>query len=165
MGVAAFPHCSLAWGQGMIGIMATSCKRTYASMLCLPKVLLSVSMTSRQAGVTPHLHQRPSGKSDSVSCGVTAPFSWVLVHTRFPQPCGFSAMKSHRPSKAGSLGILSPLPDPQIGKSVVGPRTFATVQKLLWYNWSLVYGSTTTWLYTGANGDLLHWIYATHCLS
>ena len=22
----------------------------------------------------------PSGKSDSVSCGVTAPFSWVLVH-------------------------------------------------------------------------------------
>ena len=23
------------------------------------------------------------GKSGSVSCGVTAPFSWVLVHTRF----------------------------------------------------------------------------------
>ena len=23
------------------------------------------------------------GKSNSVSCGVTAPFSWVLVHTRF----------------------------------------------------------------------------------
>ena len=25
----------------------------------------------------------PTGKSGSVSCGVTAPFSWVLVHTRF----------------------------------------------------------------------------------
>ena len=24
-----------------------------------------------------------TGKSGSVSCGVTAPFSWVLVHTRF----------------------------------------------------------------------------------
>ena len=23
------------------------------------------------------------GKSESVSCGVTAPFSWVLVHTKF----------------------------------------------------------------------------------
>ena len=25
----------------------------------------------------------PTGKSGSVSCGVLAPFSWVLVHTRF----------------------------------------------------------------------------------
>ena len=25
----------------------------------------------------------PTGKSGSVSCGVSAPFSWVLVHTRF----------------------------------------------------------------------------------
>ena len=24
-----------------------------------------------------------TGKSGSVSCGVTAPFSWVLVHTKF----------------------------------------------------------------------------------
>ena len=39
-----------------------------------------------------------TGKSGSVSCGVTAPFSWVLVHTRFclwpprvcfPVPCKF----------------------------------------------------------------------------
>ena len=39
-----------------------------------------------------------TGKSGSVSCGVTAPFSWVLVHTRFclcpprvcfPSPCKF----------------------------------------------------------------------------
>ena len=33
----------------------------------------------------------PTGKSGSVSCGVTAPFSWVLVHTRFclcpPRDC------------------------------------------------------------------------------
>ena len=34
-----------------------------------------------------------TGKSGSVSCGVTTPFSWVLVHTRFclcPPSVGFS---------------------------------------------------------------------------
>ena len=47
-----------------------------------------------------------TGKSGSVSCGVTAPFSWVLVHTRFclhpfvcqesvSQSCGISVIKSH----------------------------------------------------------------------
>ena len=37
--------------------------------------------------LTTHTSARDSwtltGKSGSVSCGVTAPFSWVLVHTRF----------------------------------------------------------------------------------
>ena len=37
-----------------------------------------------------------TGKSESVSCGVTAPFSWVLVHTRFhlcpPRVCFSSPM-------------------------------------------------------------------------
>ena len=38
------------------------------------------------------------GKSGSVSCGVTAPFSWVLVHTRFclclPRVCFQSCVSS-----------------------------------------------------------------------
>ena len=34
-----------------------------------------------------------------------------------------------------------PLPDPQVGISVVGPRTFATVQDLLWCNSSPVCGA------------------------
>ena len=29
----------------------------------------------------PRLHRRLLGKSESVSCGVTAPFPWTLVHT------------------------------------------------------------------------------------
>ena len=60
-----------------------------------------------------------TGKSGSVVGEVTAPFSWVLVHTRlfflcvcvlskslFLQFCGHSVIKSHLSSN--SLGILSP---------------------------------------------------------
>ena len=37
-----------------------------------------------------------TGKSESVSCGVTAPFSWVLMHTSFclcPLSVGFSVQR------------------------------------------------------------------------
>ena len=44
--------------------------------------------------------QKLKGRSGSVSCGVTAPFSWVLVHTGFcaiqeSVSCGSSVIKSH----------------------------------------------------------------------
>ena len=45
-------------------------------------LLHSVPSTVQQATTNPHLHQRIlalMGKSDSVSCGVNAPVSWVLV--------------------------------------------------------------------------------------
>ena len=45
--------------------------------------------------------------------------------------------------------------DPQVGKSVVGPRTFLTVQELLWYNCFSVCGSFAEGLYGGTNGNLL----------
>ena len=47
------------------------------------------------------------------------------------------------------------LPDPQAGKSVGGPRTFATVQERLWYNFSPVCQLSVHRLYSRANGDLL----------
>ena len=69
----------------------------------LPKVPLqallhSVPPALLQATVNPPLYQRLwtlLGKSGSVSCGVTTPFSWVLVHkvlfvpskSLFPQSC------------------------------------------------------------------------------
>ena len=60
--------------------MATSFKR---SMHTLPH---SVAPTLQQANVT-HTSAGNSltfmGKSGSVSCGIIAPFSWFLVHTRF----------------------------------------------------------------------------------
>ena len=43
-----------------------------------------------------------------------------------------------------------------IGKSVVGPRTFLTVRKFIWYNCFAVCGSSAQWLYGGFSGDLLH---------
>ena len=46
-------------------------------------LLHSLPPTLQQATTDPPLCWRLPGKSGSVSCGVTAPFSWVLVNTRF----------------------------------------------------------------------------------
>ena len=40
------------------------------------------------------------------------------------------------------LAVLLPMLDLQVGKSVVGPRTFTTVTELLWYNCFPVCGSS-----------------------
>ena len=80
---------------------------------------------------------------------------FVPSKSLFPQSCGSSVIKSHWPPKSNSLGISVPLPDPQVGKSAVGPRTFLTVQTFLWYNCSAVCGSSAQWLYDGVNGDFL----------
>ena len=61
-------------------IMVTSFKKSHACTAALS------APTLQQAPANPRLHQRLltlMGKSGSVSCGVTAPFSWVLVHTSF----------------------------------------------------------------------------------
>ena len=58
---------------------------------------------------------------------------FVLSKSLFPQSCVSSIIKSHWPPKSNSLEFSDPLPDPQIGKSVVGPRTFLTVWEYLWY--------------------------------
>ena len=64
----------------VVKLMATSFKRLMQALLH------SVPPTLQQA-IPTHASARDSwtlkGKSGSVSCGVTAPFSWVLVHTRF----------------------------------------------------------------------------------
>ena len=60
-------------------IMATSCKRSYAHTAAL-------SASDPAAGYCPPSIEDSwmlTGKSRSVSCRVTAPFSLVLVHTRF----------------------------------------------------------------------------------
>ena len=87
-----------------------------------------------------------------VSCGVMAPFPWVLVHVRFclqdwslyfPQSFWSPAIKSCWPSKSYSLGSLVPLLNPQAGMPHVECRTFTTVGELLWYYYSPVCGSPT----------------------
>ena len=76
-----------------------------------------------------------TGKSGPSLVGVSAPLSWVLVHkilfvsskNLFPQSCVSSVIKAHWLSKSYSLGFSVPFSDPQVGKSVVGPRTFLRV--------------------------------------
>ena len=65
-----------------------------------------------------------TGKSGLVSCGVTAPFSLVLVRTRFclcPPRVGFPVLcmvcnQTPWLPKSNSLGVLSPLSEPKVGK-------------------------------------------------
>ena len=52
------------------------CRHCYSQC---PQPCIGPPLTHTSAGVSWTL----TGKSGSVSCGVTAPFSWVLVHTRF----------------------------------------------------------------------------------
>ena len=70
----------------------------------------------------------------SVFYGVTAPFLWVFVHTRFclcpsrleshfPQSCRSPIIKSHRTSRSDSLEIPSPLSDPQARSLMWGSET------------------------------------------
>ena len=85
MGWAVFPPCSLAWCQTMVGIMVvmvTCFKKTYASMLdcCIQcpwphGMPLSIHTSTRDSWTL-------TGKSGSLSCGVTTPFTWLLMHTR-----------------------------------------------------------------------------------
>lgn len=59
----------------------------------------------------------------------------------FPWYCGSSVFKFCWLSKSDSLGIPVPLPDPQLGKSNVGPGTFAAVWELLCKDYSPAGGS------------------------
>ena len=108
--------------------------------------------------------QAHTGKSGSVYWGLTAPLSWVLVHTSlclcfsrvcFPSPVEVLWSNPFDLQSQLSWGFLVPLSDPQVGKTFVEPRTFTTVWELLWYNWSPVCGSTAYWCYRGGNGNLL----------
>ena len=87
-------------------VMVTSIKRTYASMPWLPglwhsvPILLGRPLSTRDSAGDPWTL---TGKSGSVSCGVTAPLFWVLCaqdfvvpsKSLFPQSCGSSVIKSH----------------------------------------------------------------------
>ena len=102
--------------------------------------------------------------SGSVSCGVTAlsPRSrctqgFVCAHQEslFLQSWGSSIIKSCWPSKSDSWGFPVPLLELQVGKSIVGPRTFATLRELVWYNCAAASGLPTTWLYGRATGSVV----------
>ena len=120
---------------GVMVIMAVSFKRTYARMPHGSQGCCIQCPLSRSQALLTHASAGDSwtltGKSGSFSCGDTAPFSWVLVHTSFwctlqefcPQSCGSSVIKSHWPSKSNSLGVFSPFAGSPGWGCIVDPRT------------------------------------------
>ena len=90
-----------------------------------------------------------TGTSKSVSAGGHCSFllgpgahKVLLAPTKslFTQPLS-SVIQSHWPPKSISLGVSVLLPDAQVGKSFVGPRTFLTMRGFNWYNCSAVCAS------------------------
>ena len=80
MGRAVFPPCCLTWGHTLLEVMETmltSFTRPHAALVPQPCNRLPPTRTSTRDSWT------LTGKPVSVSCMVTAPFSWVLLHTRF----------------------------------------------------------------------------------
>ena len=66
---------------GAVAVMVTSSKVPMQALLC------TAVTPTRSRPLSTHDFAEDSwtltGKSGSVTYGVTAPFSWVLVHTRF----------------------------------------------------------------------------------
>ena len=78
MGRAVFPLCCLTWGQTMVEVMKIMVPSFKRSIQC-PRLCSRPPLTyasARDSWTLP-------GMSGSVSYGVTAPFFWVVVHTRF----------------------------------------------------------------------------------
>ena len=124
-------------------------------------------LTTQHVTVDPHLHRtlldtHTHLAQSLVGSLLLSPGPWYIhvffffdAKSLFPQSCGSSVIKSHWPSTSNSLGLSVCFLDPQVGKAVVGPWTFATVQELLWYNCSPVCGSSAPWLCSGINDNLL----------
>ena len=167
MGGSVFPPCSLAWGHTMVGIMVTSFKRTDASMPWLPGLLYSWLWPCGRP-LSTHTSTGDSwtftGKSGSVSCGITASLFWVLCSQGFVcalqkvcfpvlwKFCSWIPLAFKVKFPGGSQSLCH---TPGSGKSVVGPRSFAKVWELFWYNCSPICGSSAWGLCGGANANLL----------
>ena len=130
---------------GVIAVMVNPFKRTY------PELLYLVPLTPWQSTVNPYLHWRLLDTHRQVwvsvfwghCCFFLGPgvnkFLFVPSKSPFPQSCGSSIIKFQWPSESQiPWGFSVSFPNPQVGKSVVGPRTFATVQEILSYNCSPV---------------------------
>ena len=140
MGGALFPPCCLAWDQIMVNvmkIMVISLKTSHActAALNVPDPTAGYHWPTSPLETT--RHSQASLDQSLVGSLLLSPgcaqVLFVLSKSLFPQSCVSSIIKSHWPPKSNSLEFSDPLPDPQIGKSVVGPRTFLTVWEYLWY--------------------------------
>ena len=130
---AVFPSCCLAWGRLLT---RPPLETPGHSQSCLGQSLLGTLLFS-------------------LGSWCTQGFVCALQESVSPVLCKF-CNQIPLPSKVViSWGFSVPLPDPQVWKSVVGPRTFLTVWEFLWYDGSAVCGSSAQRLYDGANYNLL----------
>ena len=93
-----------------------------------------------------------TGKSYSISCGDTSPYSWLLVHIRFCL-CLLWNFYNQIPlaSKVKFPGVFSPFGSTLCGEVCSCLRTSLTVQQFLWIiMWMIAYQ-----LYGGLKGNVL----------
>ena len=166
MGRAVFLPCCLTWDQTMVEVI----KIIMASFKRSPACAAALSAPNPAAchhqltppPKTPGHSQASLGQS-LVRLLLLSPGSWCAqgfvcalqesvspVQWKFCNQILFIGLQSPIP-----WGFSVPLLDPHVEKSVLHPRTFLTVWEFLWYNCSVVCGSSAQWLYSGANGDLL----------
>ena len=125
----------------MVGVMMTSFKRTYARTV----VFNAPDPTAGHCRPTPPLetpgHSQTSLAQSLVGSLLLPPGSWwaqnlvcALQDSYFPSPV--EVLQSNPTGLQSQIpwGFSIPLPDPQIGKSVVNPRTFTTMREFLWHN-------------------------------
>ena len=162
MGRAVFPPSCLTWDQTMVEIMkimATSFKRSHAHTAALS----APNPAAGHGWPTIRDSWTRTGKSESVFSEVTAPFSWVLVHTMFylcpprvclPRDSKFCnqiplASKVKFPGGSQTLCQI-----PRLENLLWVLELILTVWKFIWYNCSAVCGSSAQWLHSGVNGNL-----------
>ena len=166
VGLHSLPGSCLARGDlalrsmgCMVRLMVTS-KKVYANRE-LPRELLLVPCPCGELLQTHTSTGDPFTLADSfasVSCGVSALFLWVLVHTVLFVPFKTGASVSPSPAevlKSNPNGLQGQIPwglpvslsGPQVGEPDMGFWTFTTVGELLWHYCSLVCGLHTLQLW------------------
>ena len=124
-------------------------KRAYASMPQLPGLLYSVFLTPWQATVDSCLRRRLPNTLTQVWLSLLWDNCSFLLRAGAYRFCLCSPRVSVSPVLWKSViksrwhltaDSLVSLLVPHVGKFVLGPRTFSTVQELLWYNFSPVCG-------------------------
>ena len=172
MGGAVFPPCCLTRDQTVVGemkIVVTSFKKSHALLHSVPPALPQATADPRPCGRLLDTHRQAwlslegslllspgSWCAQSFVCALQGSVSQVLCKLA-SNPTG---LQSQIPR-----GFSVPLPDPQIGKSVVVPRNFLTMWAFLWYNCSAVCGVSAWQLCGGVIGDLLQEGLATYCVT
>ena len=124
----------------VIKIMETPCKRIHAhtAALSVPNPIAGHHWTMPLLE-TPGHSQASLGQSFVGHCSfLLGPgvhkVLFVPSKSLFPQSC-ISSESNPTAFQSQILWMLSfPFPDPQVGNSVVGPRTFLAVWEFIWYN-------------------------------